>query len=303
MLTTEQIEAFRRDGYLVIEDVVPSGLRDALEQEYRRVLAPIAARAAISAQPSFLETLRAVHGAGVDWFQALDISLPGTQIDIKTPFHYGPAVHDLLTCPQVLAIVQSLLGSEVTSNPIQHIRIKPPSRTVARDAPVHTTETAWHQDRAVAHAEADDTDMVTVWVAMTNATPANGCLLVQPKEADQEMLPHCPLNQTAIPARFLERSRRRPLPVKAGGIILLDPMTPHAAGPNVSDGLRWSFDLRYQRTGAPTGRAQFPSFPVLPGPAPDWRSVRDRWREARTACAAAPHIPIHRWTSTSPQCA
>jgi ectoine hydroxylase-related dioxygenase (phytanoyl-CoA dioxygenase family) len=147
------------------------------------------------------------------------------------------------------------------------------------------------------------TEMLTVWVAMTDATPRNGCLVAQPLEAEQAMLPHCPLGQTSIPDAHLAPDRTVPLPVRAGGVVLLDPMVPHAALPNRTDGFRWSFDLRYQRTGQPTGRAHFPDFPVRGARIPDWEQVRDMWLDARTACADGPHVPIHRWTSTDPHCA
>ncbi|MGB3406816.1 MAG: phytanoyl-CoA dioxygenase family protein [Jannaschia sp.] len=303
MLSRAQVETFRKDGCLVVEDVVPKATRDAVEVEYSVLMRAFAAKRGIAWQGDFLETLRAVHDAGHDWFQALDITLPGGVIAADTPFHYGPAVHDLLTCPALLDIAESLVGPRITSTPIQHIRIKPPARTVAKGAPAHTVATSWHQDRGVAHAEADETEMVTVWVAMTDATPDNGCLVVQPMERGQRMLPHCPLEQTAIPPEMLDLRRARPLPVRAGGVVLLHPMIPHSAGDNVTDGFRWSFDLRYQTTGQPTGRSHFPDFAARPGPAPDWRTVRQMWLDARTRLAPELHIPIHRWTSTSPHCA
>ena len=43
--------------------------------------------------------------------------------------------------------------------------------------------------------------------------------------------------------------------------------TPHRSLPNLSDGVRWSLDLRFQPTGWPTGRPFWPSFRV--------RSARD----------------------------
>lgn len=302
-LTATQIDTYRRDGCLVVENVVPQATRDAVEAEYAGLIRPMAEGHGIAWQGSFLETLRAVHMAGHPWFQPLDISLPGGVIEADTPFHYGPAVHELLTCPAILDIVESLVGPEITSTPIQHVRVKPPARTVAADAPAHTTATSWHQDRGVAHAEADATDMVTVWVAMTDATLENSCLMAQASGPTQAMLPHCPLTQTAIPEEFLDTAAVRPLPVRAGGIVLLHPMTPHAAGDNRTDGLRWSFDLRYQRTGQPTGRAHFPDFPVRGAPAPDWREVRQMWLDTRARLAHQAHIPIHRWTSSSPHCA
>ncbi|MCK0166282.1 phytanoyl-CoA dioxygenase family protein [Jannaschia sp. S6380] len=303
MLSKTQQETYRRTGCLVVEDIVPRPLRDAVEAEYADVIRAFAAARGLEWRGSFLETLRAVHLAGHDWFQSLDITLPGDRIRADTPFHYGPAVHALIGCDALLDLAQSVIGPGITSNPIQHLRIKPPMATVAEGAPIHTTITAWHQDRGVAHAEADETDVVTVWVAMTDATEENGCLVAQPFDGDPTMLPHCPLDQTAIPPEHLSPDRAVPLPVRAGGVVLLHPLVPHAALANRTDGFRWSFDLRYQATGQPTGRSHFPDFKLRPGPPPDWRKVREMWHAARLACADGPHVPIHRWTSDSPHCA
>ena len=121
---------------------------------------------------SFEAKLLAAQATGRDWFQPLDISLPNTRIEKDTPFHFGPAVFDLLTCPRLLDMVEALIGPEITSTPIQHVRIKPPEATLAPgEVRAHVGGTDWHQDRAVAHAEADETTMVTVWLAMTEATP------------------------------------------------------------------------------------------------------------------------------------
>ena len=308
MLSAGQIATFRRRGCLVVEDVLDDELLARIEAEYDALLRGLAAEWGMEWR-GFWPTLRAAHLAGHDWFQPFDISLPGDTITPDTPFHAGPAVFDLLTAPALLDIAESLLGPEITSNPIQHLRIKPPAAEVAEDERrAHVTVTSWHQDRGVAHAEADGTDMVTVWVAMTDATEANGCLVAQPFDGAQAMLPHCPLRQTAIPDAFLDPARAEPLPVRRGGIVLLDPMVPHASLDNRTDGFRWSFDLRYQRTGQPTGRAHFPAFVARSRTAPgtalrDWRAWRAMWEDARLACAARAHIPIHRWTSDSPHCA
>lgn len=50
------------------------------------------------------------------------------------------------------------------------------------------------------------------------------------------------------------------LPLNRGGIVLFDKHNFHCAGVNRSSDLRWSFDLRYNRTGQPTGRPAFPGF-------------------------------------------
>lgn len=314
MLTSDQIVQFERNGYLVVEDVVSADLRARVRAEYETLLDDLCAGWAQAGRMSavggadFWTKLRTAYEAGCDWFQPMDISLPGDRIETDTPMHFGPAVFDLVRCPQILDVVESLIGPEITSNPIQHIRIKPPSPTLRADEiRAHVTRTDWHQDRGVAHAEADATRMVTVWIAMTDATPENGCLQVIP-QAHHGMLPHCPKTQTAIADGFIDEGEGAPLPVRAGGIVLLHPLAPHSSLPNGTEEFRWSFDLRYNVTGEPTGRAHFPDFVVRSRAEPekvldDWRVWRQMWEEARARLAGGPHVPIHRWDSTAPYCA
>lgn len=315
MLSDAQIAAFEADGYLVVSDAVPDILRENLAAEYEALLDTLYEgwwrEGKVTVDPTglgFWDKLSISYSAGCDWFQPMDISLPGDRIRHDTPMHFGPAVFDLVRCDEILDIVQSLIGAEITSNPIQHIRIKPPSPTLAADeARAHITRTDWHQDRGVGHAEADRTEMITVWVAMTDATVRNGCLQVIPR-AKERMLPHCPKVQTAIADDFIDETRAVPLPVKAGGIVLLHPLTPHASLPNLSDGFRWSFDLRYNVTGQPTGRSHFPHFIARSEANPatmltDWRQWRHMWEDARRILSDTPHIPIHRWQGNAPYCA
>jgi len=314
MLGQEKLNAYRRDGYLVVEDVLDqANVLDPVRREYETLMDGLyqgwLAQGRVPADvQGFDARLISAYAAGCDWFQPMDISLPGDRITADTPFHFGPAVFNMVTNPRLLDLVQDLIGPEITSNPIQHVRIKPPASGLRQDeARAHITRTDWHQDRAVAHAEADRTDMVTVWIAVTDATEENGCLTVVPHRHDA-MLPHCPKTQTAIADGFLDEGAALPLPVKSGGVVILDPLIPHASLPNVSDGIRWSFDLWFNRTGQPTGRAHFPDFVARSVAAPetalrDWRQWRQTWAEARDRLAIQPHIDIHRWTSSSPSCA
>jgi ectoine hydroxylase-related dioxygenase (phytanoyl-CoA dioxygenase family) len=309
MLSDAQIAEFRDAGCLVVNDVLDQeAILDPVRAEYETLLDGLLADWGISAEGSFADKLLAAHVTGRDWFQPMDISLPGERIHADTPMHFGPAVFDMITAPALLDVVQSLIGPEITSNPIQHVRIKPPVPLLAKDeARGHVGGTDWHQDRAVALEEADKTDMVTVWIAVTDATVDNGCLQVIPR-ATSEILPHCPQRQTSIADGFLDLTRATPLPVRSGGVVLLDPMIPHASLPNVSDGIRWSFDLRYNRTGQPTGRSHFPEFVARSRARPeialhDWNVWRIMWENARIRLATTPHIAIHRWRSDSPVCA
>ena len=316
MLTPAQRQFFSQNGYLVIDDLFDEEtVLSPVRTEYAGLLNGLVdswiAEGALDPQARDLDFFGKLHHCyvrGLDWFQPLDISLPGDEIAPDTPMHFGPAVFDLLTNARLLDVVESLIGPEITSNPIQHVRLKPPATDLHGDEiRAHITRTEWHQDRGVAHDEADATDMVTVWIAMNDATEANGCLKVVP-QGGGSLLPHCASMQTTIADGFIDENMAVTLPVRAGGAVLLHPLTPHCSLTNTTDGFRWSFDIRFNRTGQPTGRSHFPSFVARSRRDPaselhDWRAWRDSWEAARTALAVQPHIPIHRWASDAPFCA
>jgi ectoine hydroxylase-related dioxygenase (phytanoyl-CoA dioxygenase family) len=311
-LTEAQTRQFEEQGYLVVPNVLSDAVRLRVIAEYTELLDGLYARwqAEGRVPPTsgdFFEKLLISYKAGCEWFQPMDISLPGSEIAADTPFHIGPAVFDMITDVGLLDLVEDLIGPEITSNPIQHVRLKPPSRTLRNDEPTpHIMVTDWHQDRAVAHAEGDTTQMVTVWVAVTDATVENGCLQVIPGRP--QMYPHCPKRQTAIADGFLDMSKAIHLPVPAGGVVIFHPLTPHASLDNVSDRFRWSFDIRYNVTGQATGRAHFPDFAARSRARPetvltDWQVWRDLWLETRRTSARNAYIPLHRWSSDAPVCA
>jgi phytanoyl-CoA hydroxylase len=313
MLTKDQITRFETEGYLVVENVLSPSVLTAIKAEYADLLDGLydgweaAGHVPPTKVQDFWERLLWSYKAGCDWFQPMDISLPGGEITRETPFHFGPAVFDMLTHERLLDMVEDLIGPELTSNPIQHVRLKPPATDLHSDElRAHITATDWHQDRAVAHETGDATRMVTVWLAISDATVENGCLQVVPGKP--QMYPHCPRRQTAIAPGLLDEGRAIPLPVKAGGAVLFHPLTPHASLANRSSAFRWSFDIRFNVTGDPTGRDHFPSFIARSRHAPetelrDWQSWKQMWVATRARLADQPHIPIHRWQADSPVCA
>ena len=316
MLNQHQIELFHKQGYLVVENVLDINHLQAIHTEYSERMDELYQHwyneGFLSTPPeglSFWEKLNLCYNAtGFDWFQSFDISLPGEDIHEDTPMHFGPAIFDIVKNNNLLDIIESLIGPEITSNPIQHVRIKPPEGLLPDgEIRAHITATDWHQDRGVGHAESDNTDMITAWIAINDATVENGCLQVIPGP-HSKILPHCPKVQTAIADEFIEEATAVPLPVKAGGVVLFHPLTPHSSLSNTSEGFRWSFDLRYNVTGQPTGRAHFPEF-IARSKADsanelrDWQEWKRLWEDARQRVANAPHIDQHRWRSDSPFCA
>ena len=178
--------------------------------------------------------------------------------------------------------------------------MKPPQRLLSGSLAEYSNvgATTWHQDFGALMDEASETDMLTVWVAMTDATEEMGCLAVMPRSHySEELSPHCPgsLNpaENYIPQQILDRHAvpPKPLPCTAGSLVLLTRWTEHGALPNVSDSLRWSFDLRYQPPGQPNGRPAFPTFTARSRSAPesvlsDAHAYAGLWEDARQRLVA-----------------
>ena len=274
-LTVEQLERFDEDGYLVVEDVLAEEDLAALEDEYleilNRVTADLVAQGRIpplqgaSFSERYIEAMRHIDDMYAI-YQHLDICLPMVkELDHTHTMNTGSAVFSLLTNPRLLDIAESVIGPEIYSNPVQHTRIKPPAHSLP-DAVTDSNiaATTWHQDAGVINPEADGTHMLTVWLAITDTTVENGCLIAERASHREDLTPHCPGTAasatTYIPEEIIDWDRVVPLEVGAGGLVLLHKLTEHGSLDNHSDDIRWSFDLRYQPIGQPTGRSVFPGF-------------------------------------------
>ena len=166
VLSETQLRRFEEEGYLVVEDILdPARDFEPIWAEYEQVLDEIAeslyAEGAIRstyAGRSFGERLIDIHrDTGRNFHQHFDISLPQFGLQHNTPIHVGPAVFNLLASPQLLNLIEDIIGPEIYVNPVQHIRIKPPERAVSKDAGYSAlvTRTPWHQDNGVILPEAD----------------------------------------------------------------------------------------------------------------------------------------------------
>lgn len=155
-----------------------------------------------------------------------------------------PGYFDLMSNPKILNAVESLIGSEIFSNPVYNTRPKVP-KVAAGAVP-------WHQDKSY-WPGANANPVITVWVAMVDANLDNGCLHVWPRTHRSEVLSWHNEQKTGtgfteIDEDHLKDARAVPLPVPAGSAILFNDRCIHMSTPNQSSGIRWSCDLRYQPT-------------------------------------------------------
>ncbi len=275
-LSKEQIASFEDNGFLAIESLIDPRDLDEIETEYAELLDGLAewlfAEGEISdpyAQLAFGDRYSRIIAEYPELHRFFNVSLPLLNEGINPDtfhMHKGPAVFHLMRHRRILDVVESLIGPEIYSSPVQQMRMKPPARTVHSDLAGHSNvgATTWHQDIVALLPEADDTQQLTVWLAITEATVENGCLASVPGSHREGPKVHCSnlaiASEPQVPDKVMKDRAAVPLPVKKGGAVLFHKMNVHRALPNLSDSLRWSVDLRYHPTGQATGRPAFPGF-------------------------------------------
>jgi phytanoyl-CoA hydroxylase len=319
-LTPTERQQLTDEGYLVVDGVLdPARDLEPVLAELAEVLDRVAARlvadgalASTYRELPFAERLIRVHAEGGRTLaQHFDISLPQSGVRGDTPIHVGPAVFRLLTNPRLLDLVEAVIGPEIYSNPVQHIRAKLPRHAVP-PGPHNglVSRVNWHQDNGVILPEADQATILTVWLPLTPATVETGGLQVIPGSHRAGLEAHCPTAQgVAIPDRLLATQRARPLPMAPGSVLLMTQRTVHASLDNTTeDRIRLSCDLRYQPIGQPTGRPAFPGFVARSRIRPD-TVLRDpaawarSWLDARARLAGQADPLYNRWRADAPACA
>ncbi len=308
MLTQARKSLFDAQGYLLVEDVLDAGaVLDPIVGEYAslldRLVDDLIARSELSqthADLGFRERMTKVYAeTGRTFEQYFNLSLPIVGVTEETPFWTGPAIFNLIRTPALLDIVEAIIGPEIASNPIQHIRIKPPQKLLPEDqhASGLVGTTPWHQDAAVIPPDAG-TEMVTVWVPINDAPVESGCLQFL-RGAHKSGLKKHGLGRVdglALPRDVADAGTVDIVPAKRGDILLIHRHCPHASLPNVGDQLRFSLDLRFHPADQPSGRDVLPSFIARSRSDPsrelcDPDAWTEMWKAARTWLATSPEAP------------
>lgn len=152
--------------------------------------------------------------------------------------------YHLMANPKIVDAVESLIGSEIFSNPVYNVRPKVP-RVAAGAVP-------WHQDKSY-WPDANANPVITVWIPLVDATIENGCLHIMPRTHKKRVLSfhretYSGTGYTEIDQKHLKFGRIEAIPLEAGGAILFNDRCVHMSTPNNSTMVRWSVDLRYQPT-------------------------------------------------------
>jgi ectoine hydroxylase-related dioxygenase (phytanoyl-CoA dioxygenase family) len=219
-LTAEQKAAFDGDGFVVVPDVVaPDQLAevtaelDELEAEVDRFLATQAdGRISIAEAGAITFTVHCVLRSA--------------------------AARRLAQHPTLAGLCADLLGPDANLYWDQAVYKKPEK---PRRFP-------WHQDTGYTFVEPQH--YLTCWLALTDATAANGCPHVLPGVHRHGTLLHHwvdPIGWECLDADAdaAEIDAAVVAEVPAGGVVAFSSLTPHLTGPNTTGAVRKAYILQY----------------------------------------------------------
>lgn len=160
---------------------------------------------------------------------------------------FGPEFYNLYVNPNILRIINMVLGDEVSVLTNPSMRAKLPNSTIAAFP--------WHQDshyfdmsevgKQEKHTE--NLHMVSVWVPLVPATVENGCCWVIPGSHRWGLLDGIrgPDRNVRIEQDVEARGDPVAVPVNLGGALFFSNLCVHASKQNKTRGSRWSIDFRY----------------------------------------------------------
>jgi hypothetical protein len=230
-LTHEQQAAWERDGFLVIEDLFGEGEIPTLLAAVESVLAEVREEARAAGRP-----VEQVLASGV--YVGLSVKR-----ELFRQFARDPRLLDAL---------EGLIGPQIGFLS---------DKVVFKDHAVDY-ESPWHQDWAYWGGS----HKISVWIALDEATPENGCLRILPGshraavQHDQAREVPGFGNRLDPAERGMDMSRAVTIPARPGTAIFFHDLTLHASLPNRSGKDRRALIITYRDLSQPD--RDYPDLPA-----------------------------------------
>jgi len=218
-LSADQAAQFNRDGYVVLEDVFAA-------EELRPVVAELdRCEARVDA---FLQTQEDGR---------FSIAESGAITIAPMLTAHSPLLAQFIRHPTLMDLCSDLIGPDVNLYWDQAVykKTEKPRRV------------PWHQDNGYKYLEPQA--YLTCWIALTDATIANGCPQVASGMHRLGTLRHTYVEPLGWEC-FADPPRSVPAPVRAGGIVVFSSLTPHLTGPNTTPSVRKAYIVQFAPAGA-----------------------------------------------------
>jgi phytanoyl-CoA hydroxylase len=218
-LTDAQVEQFDREGYVVVPHVLDPAELALVVDEIDTIEAQT---------DEFLKTLDG---------DRFTISESGALTFSPHLVARSSRLRELSVHPRFVGVCADLIGPDVRLYWDQAVYKKPEK---PRRFP-------WHQDNGYTFVEPQE--YLTLWVALTDATIANGCPQVAPGIHRSGTLRHHYVDPLGFEC-FPDQPGAVAAEVGAGGMVVFSSLTPHLTGPNTTDAVRKAYILQYAPDGA-----------------------------------------------------
>ena len=154
---------------------------------------------------------------------------------------HDPRLRAVAADEGMLSVVERIIG-ETPALTQDMAMIKPP--LIGREKP-------WHQDLAYFNFP-KDTTIVGAWIALDQAVPENGCMMIIPGTHLEGPVVHWTRRDWQICDTDVQVGRSVAVPMQRGDCLLFHCLLHHGTPPSRSDKTRWAMQFHYApRSAAP----------------------------------------------------
>jgi phytanoyl-CoA hydroxylase len=232
LLSQNEIDTFKEQGFLIVRGLANAETRAALLSVGMKHLADAVAPIEFEADTHYPGAPASRTAAGGLTVRRLLKVFARDKVFRKWALN-----------PKITTRVKQLLGTpDIALTQAHH-------NSLMTKQPAFSSITHWHRDIRYWHF--DDTNLVSVWLALGREVPENGCLGFLPGTHRMHFSPEqfenraflrndLPENKTVIDQAIFP-------PLEAGDVVFFHAMTFHAAGWNRTDATKYSLVFGYHR--------------------------------------------------------
>lgn len=247
-LTTQQLDHYCDQGFVVTDRIIDSDSLDALGGDLTARVDAVACRLRAEGRLSSLCEGEPFDKRLLSLFRAAKDSAAGKELWQAVELKYfnipTRGMFQMMTHPALLDIVEQIIGPEIRFHPQSNARAKLPQF----DASI----VPWHQDATNLSPDSEKTFMINFWIPLVDVTMDMGGMQVM--LGRHHTRPVISDTVFAIPDEKLPNDPIVDCPVRRGCALMIQKRTLHRSAPNTSEKVRWSLDFRYCDADLPAGR-------------------------------------------------
>jgi ectoine hydroxylase-related dioxygenase (phytanoyl-CoA dioxygenase family) len=252
-LTAEEFTQFFEDGYVIKHDLLPLQLLDTVLDSVSGLVDDLVNRLYETGNISNKYSEYTVHERLIQ----VEKEFPNVSVLLHKQGILPKAIADLWSSPELLAIARQLLGGEISGHPVWNLRVKTPQE--------EQSTVPWHQDSAYLESDSWHVLQATAWIPLVDVSRMNGCMQMASRgHRSGKVAKHscCVGNTWYVGLDEQEMAQSLDVDLQSdiitcemprGSVLLFNNLIPHRSLDNLSDKIRWSLDLRWQRPDEPNG--------------------------------------------------